>query len=342
MNPAVLKKIDDILAKSSKVKVKDIVKKTGFSQPYVQRFFAKLLENGKIVKVGKGRATYYVKPEALRVNLIDKYSAKLTNKNLSESDVLEDLNRNSGILKNIPNNVRSIFEYAFTEMLNNAIEHSKSRQIMIAAEKDQRILRFDITDYGMGIFNNLISKFRLKNVYEAVQELLKGKRTTLPDAHSGEGIFFTSKSSDTFIIQSSRKKLFVNNIINDVFLGSSKVKKGTKITFTISAKSKRKLKEIFDEYTDKDFNFSKTKILVKLYKYADEFLSRSQARRILTGLEKFKTVILDFKGVIQIGQAFADEIFRVYKNLNKGKSVKYINANGDIDFMIKRAIKNTE
>jgi anti-sigma regulatory factor (Ser/Thr protein kinase) len=299
-----------------------------------------MLDEGRIVKVGKGRATYYTKHDSNSFNQINNYSAKLTNKNLSETDALVELNRCSGILKKIPGNVKHIFEYAFTEMLNNAIEHSASRQIQIIAVKDNEIIRFDITDYGIGIFNNLIKKFKLKDVYEAVQELLKGKRTTLPHAHSGEGIFFTSKSSDTYIIQSSKKKLLVNNIINDVFLSSSRVSRGTRVTFTISVKSKKNLKDIFDEYTDESFRFNKTKIHVKLYKIGTEFLSRSQARRILTGLEKFKTITLDFRNVELVGQAFADEIFRVFITRNNDKTVKHINANKDTEFMIQRALNS--
>jgi len=42
-------------------------------------------------------------------------------------------------------------------------------------------------------------------------------------------------------------------------------------------------------------------------------VSRSQAKRLLMGLEKFNTIILDFKGVVSVGQAFVDQVFRVSK-----------------------------
>ena len=38
-----------------------------------------------------------------------------------------------------------------------------------------------------------------------------------------------------------------------------------------------------------------------------------------------------------IGQAFADEIFRVYKNKNPDIQIIPINANADVEFMIKRS-----
>lgn len=321
-------------------KISDIVKITGYSQPYIHKIITKLIENGLLIRSGKGKNTIYIRPGYNLIKKPDKIKFRLINNGLSETDILEDINRRTAIFNSSGKKVQSIVDYAFAEMMNNAIEHSNGKNITIDAEKENGIIRFDISDNGIGIFNNLVKKFKLKNVFEAVQELLKGKQTTFPSAHSGEGIFFTSKASDTFIIQSSGKKLFVNNLIDDIFLSNSRIKKGTKVTFTISENTGKILSKIFDEYTDEDYAFNKTKIHVKLYKFGSEFLSRSQARRILAGLDKFKTILLDFKDVSEAGQAFADEIFRVFKRSNPGKNVEYINANDNVEFMIKRALAN--
>jgi hypothetical protein len=56
-------------------------------------------------------------------------------------------------------------------------------------------------------------------------------------------------------------------------------------------------------------------------------------------LEKFNTIELDFKDVETVGQAFADEIFRVWKNAHKDIKVTVINANENILLMIRRAEK---
>jgi len=64
---------------------------------------------------------------------------------------------------------------------------------------------------------------------------------------------------------------------------------------------------------DNDFGFSKTHIPVFLAAYGeDNLISRSQAKRLLVRFERFKEIILDFENVESIGQAFADEIFRVF------------------------------
>jgi len=74
------------------------------------------------------------------------------------------------------------------------------------------------------------------------------------------------------------------------------------------------------------------------YTGSNDLVSRSQARHILSGLELFKEVILDFKDIKYIGQAFADEIFRVFTNMNPYTSITAQNANEEVRNMINRAI----
>ncbi|MFH0834705.1 MAG: STAS-like domain-containing protein, partial [Patescibacteria group bacterium] len=66
-------------------------------------------------------------------------------------------------------------------------------------------------------------------------------------------------------------------------------------------------------------------------------ISRSQARRVLAGLEKFKVIVFDFDKVPMIGQAFADEIFRVFHDKHPQIRLETANMNEGVEFMIKRA-----
>jgi len=264
----------------------------------------------------------------------------LMNQNLSEDLILEQIKRESGIFLDIPNNISKIVDYAFTEMLNNAIEHSQSNNIEILIERDEDKIRFDVIDKGIGIFKNIIQKRKLKNNLEAIQELTKGKQTTAPKLHSGEGIFFTSKLGDTLIIQSSNNKLLYNNIVEDVFVYNIKKVIGTRVTFIVSLNSRKKIDSIFREYSSNLYDFTKTEVNVKLYKMAAEYISRSQAKRLTSGLEKFKKIVLDFDKVETVGQGFADEVFRVWQNKYPTIKIEIKNANKNIDFMIARVKGN--
>lgn len=331
-----------ILKNKKQITAADVVSRTGFSRMYVNNFFRDLREKGKIVLIGKANQARYIPVHKYAVARAKKeltsFHGILRNKNLSEDIVLDQIKRDTGIFLGAPKNISRIIEYAFSEMLNNAIEHSRSKTIEIKIKKDGTGISFAVIDRGIGIFRHIMKKRNLKNELEAIQDLLKGKQTTAPKNHTGEGIFFTSKAADTFFIQSFNKKLTFNNILEDVFIDDVKLTKGTKVTFFITIKSKRKLDKIFREYSGNSFKFSKTKVVVKLYKMDTDYISRSQARRVLSGLEAFKIITLDFNGVKTIGQGFADEVFRVWKLNHPHIEIISKNANNNIRFMINRAL----
>ena len=332
------------LKKKREVRVSEIVKETGFSRAYVSRFFQLLKEEGKIILLGRANTARYILASKKKVSQARKSILSirkiLQNKNLSEDLVLDEIKQNTGIYAGLTKNVSGIVDYTFSEMLNNAIEHSKSLKIEIQVQRTASEVVFDVRDWGIGIFNNIKKKKKLKNEFEAIQDLLKGKQTTRPKEHTGEGIFFTSKAGDILVIQSSRKKLIFNNILDDIFIKDVKKTVGTKINFRISLKSKKNLNGVFRKYSDKAFSFAKTETRVSLYKIDTDFISRSQARRIVAGLDKFKKIVLDFRGVDTVGQAFADEIFRVWQNRHSDIEIKHVNVNENISFMINRAVAN--
>jgi len=330
------------LTKKKKIKVADIVKATGFSRAYINRFFEGLRNEGKIVLVGKANKAHYV---SAKKNVVVTAKKKilsvrriLRNVNLSESVVLDEIKRDTGIFLDLPKNVVAVLDYAFMEMLNNAIEHSGSEKISVSMERNTKSINFQIIDSGIGIFKNIIKKRKLKNELEAIQDLLKGKQTTAPKEHTGEGIFFTSKAADKLIIRGSNKKLIFDNMLKDIFIEDIKLIKGTKVKFEIAKNSKRNLNSLFKEYSGNAFEFSKTKVIVDLYEIDNAYISRSQARRVLSGLDKFKTITLDFKDVKTIGQAFADEVFRVWQNHHQNIEIIYKNAGKNVLFMIKRTL----
>jgi len=329
----------DTLAKSGKTKVSDLVRVTGFSRAYLNRFFRELRDEKRIILVGKANSAHYVragKGTALPTRMHARAHRVLKNKNLSEDVVLSEIKEATDIFVRLPGNVAHILDYAFTEMLNNAIEHSKSDKVEVLMKRDIAGIRFDVIDKGIGIFKNIMQKKKLPNELEAIRALIKGKQTTAPREHTGEGIFFTSKAGDMLIIQSSKKKLIFNNTLKDIFIRDIKMFQGTKVTFTLGVTSKKNLDDIFKEYTEDSFVFNRTEVIIKLYAMDTDYISRSQARRVLNDLEKFKTVILDFKDVDTIGQAFADEVFRVWQKRHPKISIAYKNTNENILLFVER------
>jgi hypothetical protein len=104
--------------------------------------------------------------------------------------------------------------------------------------------------------------------------------------------------------------------------------------------SARTLREVFDAYTDpEEYTFDKTVVPLRLAQYEGENLvSRSQAKRVAHRFERFKRVDLDFTGITEIGQAFADEMFRVFAAAHPQIRITPLNTTPAVAQMIKRAV----
>jgi len=302
------------------------------SRMTIHRHLDTLLKRKQIFKTGTTKNTAYFSSDAKNKKLILNTTQKL------DDDVIWKQIEND--FKGLKTNIYDICDYVFTEILNNAIDHAQAKQITAETHWEKNIIIFKINDDGIGIFQKIKKALNLADEQESILQLTKGKLTTDPQNHTGEGIFFSSRAVDNFQIASNGISYNRNNIQNDWYVELlDKTIKGTRVTMSMSRDAERELKSIFDEYTDlESFEFSKTDVLVHLSQLHEEnFISRSQAKRVLFELEKFKHIMLDFKGVRVIGQGFADEVFRVFQNKYPNIQISYRNANNNVEFMIKRS-----
>jgi anti-sigma regulatory factor (Ser/Thr protein kinase) len=244
---------------------------------------------------------------------------------------------------NLQANVQGIVEHGFTEMLNNAIDHSTGTEVLISMQQNQDQLSIFVADNGMGIFAKIASALQLPDIRQALFELSKGKFTTDPSNHSGEGVFFTSRMFDHFGIQANQLYFsHSQNKRNDTLEEREVIfSKGTTVVMVISPSSTRTTNEVYAQFTDApdDYDFSTTIVPMRLAKYGDEQLvSRSQAKRLIARFDRFKTVVLDFSEIQEIGQAFADELFRVYANKHPAVELQPKNMNEQVERMWLRAV----
>lgn len=338
-------KILHFIEQKGLVTSREITKVIHVSRQYVNLVISALIAEEKVVKIGGTRNAFYVSraylakyPEAVP----NVFKKRYVNRSLEEHGVFLEIENRLPRLKELPENVRSIFTFAFSEMLNNAIEHSRSKLISVEVVIRDASLSFVVNDAGIGVFRNIMKKRNLKSEIEAIQDLLKGKTTTMPKSHSGEGIFFTSKAGDMFTLESFGKMLVIDNAAGDIVTKAAPaVKRGTRVIFKINTDSDRHLNDIFKKYTNigagSDYGFDKTEIRVKLFTSGGVHVSRSQARRILEGLDTFKVILFDYENVPLVGQAFADEIYRVFQERHPDTRLENENMAEGVRFMIERA-----
>jgi anti-sigma regulatory factor (Ser/Thr protein kinase) len=237
-------------------------------------------------------------------------------------------------------NVADIAHHGLTEMMNNANDHSEGKMVTVVMQTKDGKLTIMIMDDGIGIFEKIAKALGLPDRRLAILELSKGKFTTDPSNHSGEGIFFTSRMFDQFQIESN--DLHYDHDIRDThdwLLEMERPDTGTLLYMSIPVDSQRTTREVFDQYSGgENYGFEKTVVPVRLAKIGNENLvSRSQAKRLVARFEGFKTVLLDFTGIDDIGQAFADEVFRVFSLLHPEVELVPIKVVPLVQQMINRA-----
>lgn len=287
------------------------VERFGISRQMVNRHLDRLVSDGLLEAQGATRARRY----ALRCVVDSHYTIDL-DAHTAEDEVWRQYV--APHIDGLPRNVLQICEYGFTEIFNNVIEHSEADKARILVQLDAVKVRLMVFDYGIGIFNKLARDLHLADSRFALMELMKGKLTTAPAHHSGQGIFFTARAFDRFRLNSGRLR-FSHHKEDDSFRavveGRGYDSRGTTVDMQISVSSITTLSGVFDRFATPEVNgFGRTHVYVKLAGYENESLvSRSQARRLVARLEEFDEVELDFEHVDTVGQAFADEVFRVFR-----------------------------
>ena len=299
----------------------------------VNKHLRRLRSEGVLGRSGKTRASEYRLAQLSRWHHVWEIEPGLA-EDVAWTQYVRD------VLGDMPDNVLDIWSYGFMEMFNNAVDHSNGTYIGVQIRKTATTTEMMITDDGFGIFKKIQSAMRLLDERHAILELSKGKLTTDPNRHTGEGIFFSSRMFDLFDILSGG--VYFSHKFGDAedwIAERSRASSGTSVWMRLNNHTARTTKKIFDTFSSgDDYGFTKTIVPVRMARYGeDKLISRSQARRLLARVELFKTVLFDFIEVETIGQTFADEIFRVFALQHPDIELLAIRANSATKRMIARA-----
>lgn len=306
----------------------------GVGRQAISRHLRRLVEEGALHPSGRTNSRVY------RLAVAREWTRTYRIRESSDEDLVwrHDV---AAVLGDLPENARSIWHYGFTEMFNNAVDHSAGSTIAVEIDTTAAAAEMLLVDDGVGIFRKIQRERGLLDERHAIFELWKGKLTTDPQRHTGEGIFFTSRMFDAFDILSGG--VFLSHEFGrqeDWILERPAQDGGTAVFLRLDNDTPRTTREVFDQFTggENEPVFNKTVVPVRLAQYGnDQLISRSQAKRVLARIDLFSTVLLDFEGVPAIGRAFADEVFRVFRREHPDVGIVPINDNPEVKRMIARA-----
>lgn len=325
--------VESLFDESPVLQAREVAGALGVTRQTAHRYLRRLVAEGALIAEGAGRGARYRRPHAAGVR-------RYPTAGLDEDRVWSELSGPGSTALSVSARARAVLRYALTELVNNAIDHSGAPEVEVAIMRAGETIELTVRDRGVGVFEHLRQRLGLSSELEALQELSKGKTTTMPERHTGEGIFFTSKAADRFELESGSLRWVVDSRRDDMAVGSVEPPVGgTTARVEVDPERARDLAAVFAQYT-RDFEFTRTRAVIRLFAIGAEFVSRSQAKRLVAGLERFREVVLDFAGVELVGQGFADEVFRVWGRQHPEVALIPVAMSEAVAFMVERAIAN--
>jgi anti-sigma regulatory factor (Ser/Thr protein kinase) len=220
--------------------------------------------------------------------------------------------------------VRRMAQHAFTELLNNAIDHSGGAHVVVSMRQTPVQLQMLVSDDGKGLFKCIEQNFDIEDPTLAMLELSKGKLTSAPDRHRGHGLFFTSRLADVFDIHANDAAFQCRGWDRRQWHASRPAARtGTSVYVAIALDTTRTLDGLLRAHsasTEAAYRFERTSVPLHLIGMGSQgdlaLASRADAKRVVSRLGEFVTAELDFNGISDIGYAFADELFRVFPSHN--------------------------
>lgn len=311
---------------------------TGLSRVAVSRRIKWLADNGYLHRHGAGtRPTYSIGQKRFWTMTATRAAVEAAG---GESGVWET--HLSPLVAALAGNVANIANICFTEMLNNALDHSEAADICMGAHVAGGRLQMAVMDNGVGIFRKIGAAMQLFDERLAMLELAKGKYTTASQGHSGMGVFVASRMLDGFAILSRglvfapRRPLSAASPFE--WISPTSYLDGTVVLMDIALDSQRTSQSVYERYFSPDEiggdAFHTTEVPVRLAQLSSQLTSRSQGKWVVERATQFKTVILDFSGVEMVGQAFVDEVFRVFSGTHPEVRLVPVNMTQDVERMV--------
>jgi len=328
--PDAAERLRALVDREGAVANRTVVRALGVSPATAHRLLRALVVARMLEVRGKGPAARY------GFRTVDR---RFRLRGLEEDRAWQEIAEEIGRIRPLAPREAQSLQYAAAEMINNAVDHSRGTRVQVTVSFGATGSTVtSISDDGVGVFRRVCDDFGFASPQDAIVQLEKGKLSSDPTRHSGEGLFFSSKAVARFRLESQSVAWVVDNLIGDSGIGVSPVRRGTRVVLEVVRGRTPPLEEIFRAYTDPHtMQFAKTRATIKLGAHGRTLVSRSEARRLLEGIVKFTQVTMDFSGVEVVGQGFCDEVFRVFARAHPDIALEPVGMNDAVAFMVQRA-----
>lgn len=217
-----------------------------------------------------------------------------------------------------PREVERLVRLAFTELVNNAIDHSGGTHVTISLRQTPLQAQLLVSDDGCGLFDRVSTSHGISEPTLAMLELGKGKLTSAPERHLGLGLVTVAQAADVMDLHANAAAFQCRGWDEHRWhtgrAGPVAARAGTTVYVAIALDTPRTVDSLLTTSAGEGMSHRADHARVPLRLLAGttgELESRAEARRATLRLDAFASAELDFSGIRRIGPAFADELFRV-------------------------------
>ncbi|MBP6903403.1 MAG: ATP-binding protein [Burkholderiaceae bacterium] len=238
----------------------------------------------------------------------------------------------------LPPNVAEIAEQVFTELVNNAVDHSGGSLVTVSMRQTPWQCQLLVSDDGRGVFDSLGQRFQLDDPAQAMLQLALGKLSSQPERHTGRGLFFTARLADVFDLHANGAAFQQRDWQRSQWhAGRPACQHGTSVYVALRLDTQRTLDEVLRQHSldGQGYAFERTVLPLRL---AGGLSSRAQARRVAERLPLFRRVELDFDGLPSVGHAFADELLRVFGRAHPQVELVPVNAAPSVAALLRSVV----
>ena len=231
----------------------------------------------------------------------------------------------------LPAGVARIAQHAFTELVNNAIDHSGGTCVTVSMRQTPSHLQLLVSDDGCGLFARIDTCFGIDDPALATLELSKGKLSSQPERHSGRGLFFTARLADVLDIHANRHAFQRRGWDGGRWHAMrAAAAHGTSVFVGISLDTPRRIDDVLRAHSLDGAGYAFERTHVPLALLGDDgragLESRAQAKHAVARLARFRRAEIDFAGIGSLGHGFADELFRVFARAHPDTELVPLNA----------------
>ncbi len=329
-------KIKQFILNNLSLHQKDIIytaiNQFGISRQAALKHMNALIEDNKVMAYGRTRDRRYKLIPQVNFNKTLPIDSNYFSYESIQNNILMHL-------EPLSKNIFQICEYAIEALVNNIAEHANASNLYVKLFLTYSDLHIIISDNGSGLFENIKSKLDLSTIQLAALEIAKGQVTSNPFDYSGEALNTIFHLFDRVKIDSSGFGIIYDSNNNHWEINYSKQKNGTRVHLQINPNSNRTCDKTFQKLFKKQKQSFRIPLILLKEPNKKSLHSKLHAKSIFWNINYLQEIKFDFYRIDLIGPAFADELVRQSRSINRDVIIGWVNYNNTVDLLMKRALK---